>query len=155
MTQRRDCPQLRVHSHDCDLSAQRASRVHRDLGPIIGLKEQWKEQGATPQELGFPAFAYRCEMWGSIPIQTGHLGGHTPYGIEETEDFTLSRDELEHEIPLLVASGGCVLALDHRIPNGTPLENYRSCVRKAWEIIARERARPSRRLLANQDRPGA
>jgi len=33
--------------------------------------------------------------------------------------------ELEYKIPPMIASGGCVLALDHRIPNGVPLENYR------------------------------
>lgn len=49
--------------------------------------------------------------------------------------------ELEYKIPPMVATGGCVLALDHRIPNGTPLENYRFYVRTAWEIINRERAR--------------
>jgi uroporphyrinogen-III decarboxylase len=50
-------------------------------------------------------------------------------------------DELEYKIPPMVATGGCVLALDHRIPNGTPLENYRFYIRKAWEIIEREAAR--------------
>ncbi len=47
-------------------------------------------------------------------------------------------DELEYKIPPMVRSGGCILALDHRIPNGTPLENYRFYVRKAWEILGRE-----------------
>ena len=43
--------------------------------------------------------------------------------------------ELEYKIPPLVATGGCVIALDHRIPNGTPLENYRFYLQKAWEIM--------------------
>jgi hypothetical protein len=38
----------------------------------------------------------------------------------------------------MVATGGCVLALDHRIPNGTPLDHYRFYVRTAWEIMKRE-----------------
>ena len=46
--------------------------------------------------------------------------------------------ELEYKIPPLVRSGGCVLGLDHRIPNGTPLENYRFYIEKAWEIMERE-----------------
>ena len=48
--------------------------------------------------------------------------------------------ELEYKIPPMVASGGCVLALDHRIPNGTPLESYRFYIDKAWEIMDREAA---------------
>ena len=49
--------------------------------------------------------------------------------------------ELEYKIPPMVKTGGCVLGLDHRIPNGTPLENYRFYVHKAWEIMSRESAR--------------
>jgi hypothetical protein len=49
--------------------------------------------------------------------------------------------ELEYKIPPIVATGGCVLGLDHRIPNGTPLENYRFYIAKAWEILDREAAK--------------
>ena len=49
--------------------------------------------------------------------------------------------ELERKIPLMVETGGCVLGLDHRIPNGTPLEHYRFYVGKAWEIMDREAQR--------------
>lgn len=49
--------------------------------------------------------------------------------------------ELEYKIPPMVRTGGCVLGLDHRIPNGTPLENYRFYVKKAWEILDREGAK--------------
>ena len=46
--------------------------------------------------------------------------------------------ELEYKIPPMVRTGGCVIGLDHRIPNGTPLESYRYYIRRAWEIINRE-----------------
>jgi hypothetical protein len=46
--------------------------------------------------------------------------------------------ELEYKIPPMVRTGGCVLGLDHRIPNGTPLANYRFYLQKAWEIMDRE-----------------
>ena len=49
--------------------------------------------------------------------------------------------ELEYKIPPMVATGGCVLGLDHRIPNGTPLEAYRFYHAKAWEIMEREAAK--------------
>jgi uroporphyrinogen decarboxylase len=47
-------------------------------------------------------------------------------------------EELEYKIPPMMRTGACVLGLDHRIPNGTPLEAYRFYVRKAWEIMERE-----------------
>ena len=46
--------------------------------------------------------------------------------------------ELERIVPFMVRSGGYYIALDHRIPNGTPLAAYRFYVRKVWEILARE-----------------
>jgi hypothetical protein len=46
--------------------------------------------------------------------------------------------ELEYKVPPMVRGGGCLLGLDHRIPNGTPLANYRFYVTKIWEILERE-----------------
>ncbi len=48
--------------------------------------------------------------------------------------------ELEYKIPPMIRSGGCMLGLDHRIPNGTPLAHYRFYIEKAWEIMRREAA---------------
>jgi len=49
--------------------------------------------------------------------------------------------ELEYKIPPMVRTGGCLISLDHRIPNGTPLAHYRFYIEKAWEILERETAR--------------
>ena len=46
--------------------------------------------------------------------------------------------ELEYKNPPKVRTGGCVLALDHPVPNGTPLASYRFYMQKAWEIMERE-----------------
>jgi hypothetical protein len=43
--------------------------------------------------------------------------------------------ELEYKLQPKMRQGGTVFGLDHRIPNGTPLENYRFYVRKAREIL--------------------
>ena len=46
--------------------------------------------------------------------------------------------ELEYKIPPIVKTGACMFALDHRIPNGVPLENYKFYMKKMCEIIERE-----------------
>ncbi len=43
--------------------------------------------------------------------------------------------ELNYKLPPLKDQGGIVFGLDHRIPNGTPLEFYRYYVRRAREIL--------------------
>jgi hypothetical protein len=44
--------------------------------------------------------------------------------------------ELRRVIPPMVETGGYEIALDHRIPNGTPLKNYRFYVDSVWHILA-------------------
>lgn len=45
------------------------------------------------------------------------------------------RRELEYKMQPLMRQGGTVFGLDHRIPNGTPLENYRYYVQLGREIL--------------------
>jgi hypothetical protein len=72
------------------------------------------------------------EQYGS---RLAFYGGIDKHVIRRTRKEIVA--ELEYKIPPLVATGGCVIALDHRIPNGTPLENYRFYIQKAWEIMDR------------------
>ncbi len=52
------------------------------------------------------------------------------------------RAELEYKLQPAMRGGGTVFGLDHRIPNGTPLENYRFYVRTAREILGLPPALP-------------
>lgn len=58
------------------------------------------------------------------------------------DKFALGKDraaivrELEYKIPPMLRTGGCILGLDHRIPNGTPLANYRFYMEKLGEMLA-------------------
>ncbi len=64
------------------------------------------------------------------------IGGIDKHVIRRSKEEITA--ELEYKIPPMVRTGGCVLGLDHRIPNSTPLENYRFYIQKAWEILERE-----------------
>ena len=43
--------------------------------------------------------------------------------------------ELKYKLPPLILSGGCMFGLDHRVPNGTPLANYRYYIERVWSIL--------------------
>ena len=83
--------QLKWTRH-ADLAIRKRGFIHRDefldhmtfrtnrrplfteiFGPLIGLKERWEAQGASPEELDFSAFRYRCERRHWLPITTGAL----------------------------------------------------------------------------------
>ncbi len=55
------------------------------------------------------------------------------------------RAELEYKMQPIMREGGTVFGLDHRIPNGTPLEAYRSYVDAAREVLGIEPRSPERK----------
>jgi uroporphyrinogen-III decarboxylase len=65
--------------------------------------------------------------------RTAFWGGMDKHVLRRSKDEISA--ELEYKIPPMVETGGCVLGLDHRIPNGTPLENYRFYITRAWELM--------------------
>ena len=69
------------------------------FGPIVGLKEEWAAQGATPQELDMSAFRYRQALNGSIPVNTGWLGGQEEI-LEETPEHIIARDRMGRRVKL-------------------------------------------------------
>jgi len=108
-----------------------------DMRPVI---EEFLEAGVNVM--------YPCEPAAGMDIvklreqyrrRLALAGGIDKHVLRRSRDQIVA--ELEYKIPPMVATGGCLLGLDHRIPNGTPLENYRFYIAKAWEIMDREAAR--------------
>ena len=87
------------------------------FGPIVGLKEEWEAQGATPEELDFSAFKYRFAARGGIPVSTGRRGGYPSKFIEETEDYVLSRDGLGRTMKLSKGAATIALPMDYPVKN--------------------------------------
>lgn len=85
------------------------------FGPLIGLKEEWEAQGATPDELDFSAFRYRCETRGTIPVNTGLCGGFPTETIEETDEHVITRDALGRRMKLHKGAATLPLPLDYPV----------------------------------------
>lgn len=63
-------------------------------------------------------------------------GGINKYVIKEGKEAI--RKELEYKMQPLMQKGGVIFGLDHRIPNGTPLEYYRYYSKLGREILGIE-----------------
>ena len=87
------------------------------FGPLVGLKEQWEAQGATPGELDFSAFTYRCEARGDVPVNTGFLGGGKEEVLEETDEHTVYHDAMGRTMKLLKGFATIALPLDYPVKN--------------------------------------
>jgi uroporphyrinogen-III decarboxylase len=119
-----------------DLLADRGARLFDqdsdgNMNPVI---EAFLEAGVNcmhPMEpaAGMDIVAIR-ERYGTRLAFYGGLDKHVIRQSRPAIDA-----ELEYKIPPMLATGGCVLGLDHRIPNGTPLESYRYYVRRVWEML--------------------
>ncbi len=87
------------------------------FGPIIGLKEEWDEQGASPGELDFSAFRYRDAQRGGVPVSTGWTGGEPNVVLEETEEYLITRDRMGRRMQLIKGVATLPLPLDYPVRN--------------------------------------
>lgn len=85
------------------------------FGPILGLKEEWEEQGAAPEELDFSAFSYRCEARGRLPVNTGRNGGFPDRLVEETEEYKIWKDGLGRTMKLSKQAATLPLPMDYPV----------------------------------------
>ena len=85
------------------------------FGPLVGLEDEWRAQGATPAELSLEAFD-----WDYVPVvqcggATGVFGGLTPVVVEETDDVRICRDELGRLTKLIKRSATIPLPLSRPV----------------------------------------
>ena len=102
-----------------------------DMSPVI---EAFMECGVN--------LFYPCEPTGNMDIvalrkQYGRkiclLGGIDKHVIRQSKEAI--RKELEYKLQSCMRGGGICFGLDHRIPNGTPLDHYRYYVKTVQEIL--------------------
>ena len=80
--------------------ANRRPLFTEPFGPIVGLKEEWRAQGATEAEIDLSAFRYRRTQYGNVPVNTGWLGPDQEEILEETADHILARDRIGRLVKL-------------------------------------------------------
>ena len=85
------------------------------FGPLVGLKDEWIEQGATPAELDFSAFRYRRAQSGSIPVNTGWMGGQSEEILEQTDEYLIVRDRMGRTAKLYKAAASLAHPLDYPV----------------------------------------
>ena len=85
------------------------------FGPLVGLEDEWRSQGAAEDELNMTAFC-----WDYVPRVdcgglTGRLGGQTPKVLEETADHIVTRDELGRTMLLFKKTATLPLPQDYPV----------------------------------------
>lgn len=86
------------------------------FGPMVGVKEDWEQQGATPEELNFSAFSYQSPKVFTIPVNTGRINAFQEL-IEETENEIHYRDDLGRTLVLHKGVATIPLPMNYPVKN--------------------------------------
>ena len=130
------------------------------FGPIVGLKEEWAAQGATPQELDLSAFRYRRAADGGVPVSTGYTGGTPEEILQETDEYVIARDGRGRRVKLHKSAATLALPLEYPVKTGDDWlklkHHYEYSERRlgdGWERRAREHRQAGRVVTVSA--PGA
>ena len=102
-----------------------------DVNPILDILIECGLNSMHPFEpaAGMDIVQIR-KKYGKQMVMRGGIDKHVL-----RKDKEAIRRELEYKMQPIMQKGGVVFGLDHRIPNGTPLENYRYYVDTGREIL--------------------
>lgn len=129
------------------------------FGPLIGLEDEWRAQGATEDELSLVAFD-----WDYVPIvrcggNTGLRGGQKPMLLEETEEYRLERDALGRTMKMMKKAATIALPQDYPVTDMDswlrvkPLYTFHQD-RVNWEAVAQAKAAQAEGSLVVATIPG-
>ncbi|MGD9494956.1 MAG: uroporphyrinogen decarboxylase family protein [Armatimonadota bacterium] len=117
------------------------------FGPMVGLKDEWRAQGASAAELDLSAFRYRRHMTAAIPVNTGFMGGRPEEVLEQTDEYILGIDRYGRRVKLFPSAASIPLPLDYPVRDMDEWLAYRhhyefseERFRPGWEEAARQAA---------------
>jgi len=85
------------------------------FGPLVGLKEEWAAQGASPAELDFSAFRYRQPLLHGVAVHAGYHGGRPEEILEETDEHVIARDSRGRRVKLCKGAASLALPLEYPV----------------------------------------
>jgi uroporphyrinogen-III decarboxylase len=85
------------------------------FGPLIGLPEEWKQQGAHESELDLSAFGFDYADIHRINANTGLIGDTKPQVIEENSEYSITLDSLGRKMKLIKTSATIPLPLNYPV----------------------------------------
>ena len=104
------------------------------FGPLIGLEEEWRRQGASEKEIALTAFDWDYVLNVGLPVHTGAITGIQPAVLEDTPEYRVTRDHMGRINRLCKQSATIPLPQDH------PVKTMDDWLRiKHWYAFSEER----------------
>jgi hypothetical protein len=89
---------------------------YETMGLLVGLDEEWKAQGASPEELDLSAFGFDYVHAKSLG-NTGAIHGQKEIVLEDNKDFSLIRDSWGRITKLIKDTATIALPLSYPVKN--------------------------------------
>jgi hypothetical protein len=140
------------------LEYMRSREVDRPMlvelfGLLVGLEEEWRNQGASDEEINLTAFDFDFVRKHGVNVFTGFMTSRKEEMIEETEEYVIKRDSYGRTIKLIKGKATIALPLDYPVKDMDSWlavkEGYRFSPERfapGWEEEAR-RARENGALI--------
>ena len=130
------------------------------FGPLVGLEEEWRVQGASDAELSLTAFGWDHVTVADCGAELGFFPLRAPVVIEETLDYTLSIDYLGRTIKLMKEKATIGLPLNYPVKTADdwlklkPSYEYQP-QRVDWDSVERSRRKREAGAIVVATIPGA
>jgi hypothetical protein len=127
-------------------------RVERPLfvelfGPLVGLEEEWRAQGAGEGEISLEAFGFDYVRRHSVRVNVGLLGGLEEITLAETPEYVLGRDQYGRRVKMFRTASTIAHPLEY------PVKDMESWLRvKGWYEYSEQRFEPGWAEEARQAR---
>ena len=129
------------------------------FGPLVGLENEWKAQGATQEEIDMIAFDWDFVDVVQCGGNTGIFQGHEEITIEETSDYCIKKDSLGRTVKLFKKAATIPLPLDYPVTDMDswlkikPLFTYHKN-RIDWEAVEQAKICQQKGALVVANIPG-
>ena len=108
---RRDFIDLMTFNHP------KEEMFYETMGLLIGLDEEWKAQGALPEELDLTAFGFDYVHAAGAGGNTGAIGEQKEIVLEETSEYRISRDSWGRTVKLVKGTATIPLPMSYPVKN--------------------------------------
>lgn len=116
------------------------------FGPLVGLEEEWRAQGATPAELDLSAFGWDSVRYADAGCQTGARTGLEPRVIYEDAEQTVALDNMGRRVKLCKRSASVPLPLEYVVRTEDDWARVKRWCEFSEDRIDTERLEQLRRL---------
>jgi len=85
------------------------------FGPLHGLEDEWRSQGATEKEISLVAFDWDYVLKENLAGSMGAITHEKNVVLEDTPEYTISRDRMGRTMKLIKKSATIPLPLDYPV----------------------------------------